>query len=131
MPSHGVQIIYTPPSGVPFQSNKSYTADGDTEVDTGAGGIAGNASDAVISIAIDVSQVKSIGILSDQALVLKTNSHGSPADTLTLVANRPYEWDTDSYNTLKFGTDVTSIHVDNPSPTAARLQISVCYDSTL
>jgi hypothetical protein len=127
MASHSFETKYTPGSDTPIQSSKTYTGTGETSVDES---ITASASDYVISMAMDVSQVKSIVVLSDQALVIKTNSNSSPADTLTLVAGRPYEWDTDSYNTFKFGTDITSLHVANPASSAARLQISFVFDAS-
>lgn len=81
-------------------------------------------------IAIDVSAVKAFVVTSDKAVTLKTNSSGSPDNTLALVANKPYEWNTDSYDTFKLTTDVTSIYVVVAGGSAARIQLEAILDAT-
>ena len=52
-------------------------------------------------------------------------SDGStPADTITLVANLAYVWDTDSYDTFQLGTDVTAFYFTNASGSTATVY---CY----
>jgi hypothetical protein len=111
------------------QSSKTYSAGAESKITET---VAQNTTDKQINIAIDVSAVKAIYILSDYAMILQTNSGSSPADTLTLVANVPYIWTTDSYDVFKFGTDVTAIFATTGAigTTDATLQIRVLYDPT-
>lgn len=51
-------------------------------------------------------------------------------DTLTLVANVPYQWTTDSYDTFLLDTDVTKFYVTNSSGVSANLQIKALQDAT-
>ncbi len=80
------------------------------------------------SLAIDVSALKSIVIVSDVALTLKFNSSGAPAPLLTLKAGVPYIWNTDSYDACLLAVDVTTLYVT--STVEAVLKISTIYDVT-
>ncbi len=91
--------------------------------------IAGSAT-TQITVGIDVSAVTGIIIKSTVAATIKTNSAGSPADTLVLVANQPYFWHTGSYDTFKFGTDITSLHLVVAGATAGTFTLEAVVDST-
>lgn len=67
-------------------------------------------------------------ILSDQAMTLKTNSSGAPDDTIVLVANVPYIWTTDSYDSVQITADVTALYMTNASGSAASLRIESLVD---
>jgi hypothetical protein len=128
MPSiqFAAQAIHAPTGDLSIAA-LTYTGTGEFGLDET---IPPSQSDEMLSIAIDVSQVKAILIYSDHPLTLKTNSHSAPGNTLVLAAGVAYEWTTDSLDTLKLTVDVTSIHVDNPDAAAARLFISGVYDAS-
>lgn len=86
-------------------------------------------TDTLVALTLDVSQVKSIYILSDVAATIETNSGGSPAQTLTLVAGVPYVWYTNKYSALVFTTDITALYITNAA--IARLQIEILVDPTV
>ena len=92
--------------------------------------VADSSTDYQITAAIDVSAVKSFYLVSDQAVTVETNSGSSPADTLTLVANVPYIWHVNSYDTFKFGTDITAFFITNASGSAAVMKMRCVLDST-
>jgi hypothetical protein len=101
---------------------------GNTEVNFDQS-IAAGATNQNFIIALDVSQIKVIVIKSDQALTIKTNSSGSPTNTINLLAGVPYSWVYNAnYNTLLLTGDVTSIYVTNAGASAARLQIVAVLD---
>jgi hypothetical protein len=83
-----------------------------------------------IDIAIDVSKVAAISISSNKAITLKTNSSGSPDNTLTLRAGVPYQWCSDSYDTFKLTTDVTKFYVANSSGASANLLLEGVVDGS-
>lgn len=91
--------------------------------------IAGSSTTA-ITVAIDVSAVSAIILNSTVAATLKTNDAGSPDDTLVLVANQPYLWHTTAYDTFKFGTDITSLHLVVAGGTAGTFTLEAVVDST-
>lgn len=114
------------PSG-PITTQRSYSASGHAAI---AEAIADGQTAFLINIAIDVSTVKSIIINCDQNITIKTNSSGSPDDTLAIEANKQYDWDEDSLHALKLTVDVTKIYVANASGAAANLLIDVIQDAT-
>lgn len=91
----------------------------------------GVGTDALVALTVDVSQVRACYIHSDKALTLETNNSGSPADTLTLVANIPYVWYTNKYDAFVFGTDITALYVTNAAGATARLRIELLIDPTV
>jgi hypothetical protein len=107
--------------------SKAVTADKKQAVDVP---VADSESDYEILIAIDVSTVKSIYIVSDQDVTLETNDGGTPVDTISLKANVPYVWHTDSYDTLQLTTDVTAFYITNASGSTANIKTRVLEDST-
>jgi hypothetical protein len=111
-----------------LSTTKQYSGTG--EVNIVAETVADSVTDQLIVISIDVSQIKSIYILSTQDLTLETNNSGAPVDTISLVANMPYIWTTDSYDTNKLGTDVTAIYLTNSSGATATFDLRCVYDST-
>jgi hypothetical protein len=86
-------------------------------------------TDTLVALTLDVSQVKSAYIVADTAMTLETNSSGSPANTLTLVAGLPYVWYTNKYDSFKLTTDVTALYVTNAA--AGRLQMEFLVDPTV
>jgi hypothetical protein len=82
------------------------------------------------SLSIDISQVVSLFILSDQDVTLKTNSSSSPTDTIALKANQPYIWFTNNYNTCKITADVTQAFITNAASAQANVSMRVLYDPT-
>lgn len=99
-------------------------------VDETAVGSGTNSGVTQVNLAIDVSAVKSFWIKASAALTLKTNSNGSPADTIVLKAGVPYVWNSDSYDTFKLGTDVTAFFFNNASASAATVSCGFVYDAT-
>ena len=74
--------------------------------------------------AFTVANVQACMLLSDQNMTIKTNSAGSPANTLTLVANEPYLWlKSQGIDAFKFTTNVTGFYITCTA--AARLQARI------
>lgn len=90
-----------------------------------------SSSDLLVALAIDVSQVKGVYILSDQDITLETNDGSSPDNTLALKAGIPYVWYTNKYDALKFTSDITALYVTNASGEAARLIAEFLVDPTV
>ncbi len=89
-----------------------------------------SSTDLEVDFVLDVSAISAIWIRSDQNVTLETNNGGSPDDTISLLANKPYVWVSDSYFTNKLTTDITALFFTNASGSAAVVQIGVVYDST-
>lgn len=88
------------------------------------------------SCAIDVSQLKLLYLVSDQPLVLETNSGGSPVNVFTLAANVPFVWHSglpalrDTAGTAVV-TDITALYATVAGDTDAALQIRTLIDPTV
>ena len=108
-------------------SSTTYTSTASTSIEET---IADSVTDQLMVVTIDVSAVKCLYLVSTAAVLVETNSSSSPVDTITLVANKPYIFHTDSYDTFKFGTDVTAIYLTNASGSAATVNLDIIYDAT-
>ena len=80
------------------------------------------------NIAFPQASVKSLILLSDVAATIKTNSSGSPADTIALAAGKPIVWDAASPYACPFTADVTKFYVTNTA--AGTLKVYVLFDPT-
>ena len=89
-----------------------------------------SSTDLEVAITIDADQIKSLYIVSDQAVTLETNSGSAPDDTFSLVANKPLQWTTGDYHSNPITADVTSIFLTNSSGEAATVKVRLLQDST-
>lgn len=84
---------------------------------------------------LDVSALKLLYLISDQALTVKTNDNGSPNNTFTLAANVPFAWVEggaalrDTAGAL-VTVDVATLKVTNASGNDATLKVRALYDPT-
>ena len=126
--THSKQTSLTTPTGQVSATAETFTAEKSVEIDVT---VADAETDYEVDIDIDVSQVKSFLIISDKAITLETNNGTTPDDTLVLVANKPYDWDANSYDTFKLTTDVTSFFFTNASGADADVKIRLLIDPTV
>ena len=85
--------------------------------------VAGSASNAQQAIDFSQSNLRAIYIKTDQDLTLKTNSTGSPQETVTLKAGVPFVWVYQSGITNPFAGNVTATYWSNAGATAANVYI--------
>ncbi len=69
-----------------------------------------------------IANMQSLYILSNTNVTIKTNSSGSPANTINLLANVPLVWQTGGYYTNLFTVDVTAIYLTNSSGQQATIR---------
>lgn len=70
------------------------------------------------------ADLKRVLVISDKDFSLKTNSSGSPADTIAIKAGKPFVWEADTgYFDNPFTVDVTSIFIDNGAGAVANVQM--------
>lgn len=120
-----VQSLTTPSGQVSV--SKQYSAAGNIEIDET---VPATTTHMPLSMALDISQVKSLMISSDVAVTLKTNSSGSPTDTIAIKAGIPYIWNIDSYDSCLVTADVTTAFVTNATSGPATVSIRALYDPT-
>lgn len=124
--SHTITVDCETPSGT-LSNGKAYSGDGETLLSP----VVPDAStDFDIAVAIDISQIQSISLVSDQEVLVQTNNGSSPDDEFTLKAGVMKQWTTDSYEDLFLTADVTVLYVTNASGEDAQLELRIVYDST-
>jgi len=87
-------------------------------------------TDYEINFDLDVSACKSFYLESDQNVTFETNSGSAADDTIALLANKPYVWHTDAYDSFLLGTDVTSVFITNASGSTATIYCVALFDVT-
>ncbi len=93
--------------------------------------VADSSTDLEITFLIDQSAMTSLYIESDQDILIETNSGSAPTDSLTLVANEPITWTTNSVHSNQITADVTAnIFITNSSGSTANLKIRALQDAT-
>lgn len=82
------------------------------------------------TIAIDVSAVKGFSVTATVDCTMKTNSSGSPDNTIVLRANEPYQWHTNAYDAFLLDTDVTALYFVVAGATAGTVTLAAVVDPT-
>lgn len=80
---------------------------------------------------LDVSLCKSFYLESDQDVTFETNSGAAADDTIALLANKPYQWHVDAYDSFLLGTDVTSVFITNASGETATIFCVALFDAVI
>lgn len=88
-------------------------------------------TDQLVAMSLDVSQIKTIYIVSTTALTFETNNAATPADSIALIAGVPYIWSTGGYFTNLITTDITAVYLTNASGSAATFNLEAIYDATV
>jgi hypothetical protein len=89
-----------------------------------------SSTDFEVTLGIDVSEIKSIIIASDQNITVETNDGTTPDDTFTIEANNPLIWNVDSPAATPFSADITALFVTNASGAAATFNVRCLVDAT-
>lgn len=127
--THKVGVTYTTNAGTTKSTTATYTGDSEVNADVA---IASSQTNYEIDLAWKYATIKSCVLYCDTALTVKTNSSGSPTDTISLAAGVQKIYTNDGKagtGTNLFTADVTKLYVTNSS-TASNLTIRVLYDGT-
>lgn len=89
-----------------------------------------SSTDYEITLGIDISEIKSIVISSDQVITVETNSGSAADDTFAITANNPLIWNVDSPAATPFTADITALFVTNASGSAATFNVRCIVDAT-
>jgi hypothetical protein len=80
---------------------------------------------------IDVSEIVSLMLHSDEDVQLKFNDDGSPTDTIDLTADVMVVWNTDESASCPITADVTTLDIANASGATATVKIRILHQGTL
>ena len=110
-----------------IEQTKVITADGEDNRDPV---IPDSTTDQLVNMTIDISQLKSIYISTDNTVTLETNNATTPIDTLTITPDQPVDWQVGDVHSNPFSADVTAIYLTNNSGSVANVKIRKLEDST-
>lgn len=82
-----------------------------------------------VGIPTQGGRLKSIYILASTPLTIKTNSSGSPADTLALAAGVPFLWIAASGLTVPFTADITALYLTNATANTGNLDVRALFSA--
>lgn len=126
MPSHLVTIQHSRGSET-IGKTVTYTADQEKGGDyTLAGGL----TNQEITLSFDVSQLKVFLMYATVAMTIKTNSSGTPQETITLAADNPVLFRYDDGRGALFAGDVTKLYATVPGGVEGTLTIRALEDGT-
>lgn len=126
MPTHILTQAITI-GGETVGGSVTYTVEGEQNVDVT---VPAATTHKEVNIDLDVSELDTLVIYSDKTVTLKTNSSGSPDDTLTVTAATPIAWGSASGHACPLTVDVTKIYLTNAGADAATVKIRAGYDAT-
>ncbi|HUU97759.1 MAG TPA: hypothetical protein VM487_18645 [Phycisphaerae bacterium] len=93
--------------------------------------VAAAATHAEIACVLATADIEAIYIVSDMDVTLDTNATDSPGTTISLLANQPYVWYSDSYYTNLLDADVTALFLSNDDTSStATFTLRAVYDPT-
>jgi hypothetical protein len=111
--------------GTTITGQSSVTNTGESKLDETLGAAQTNTE---YDISFTQARVKAVVIKSAVACTIKTNSSSVPDDTISVAANVPIVWDTNSPFTCPFTANVTKFYITNT--TAGAFQCYVLWDPT-
>lgn len=123
--THTIGQSYKSGAGSTSAVSKTVTSNTETNVETV---VTAGATNATITLVLDVSAIQSLMLYSDQPCTIKTNSDSTPADTITLAAKQMIIWTASNIEACPLTVDVTSLHVAVPGATDAAIKVFALLD---
>ncbi len=120
--THTLGTTYKTDAGTIASVQAIYNGEGEVDLDAT---VALSTTNKEFDIQFIKTDVISMIMYSDKVVTIKTNSSGSPSDTISLAANMPLVWNTDTPTAIPLAGNVTKIFVTNATATAAALKIRV------
>lgn len=111
--------------GTPLDLTVSTSADGEINLEVS---VAGGATDFQIALAFVAANLKSLWISCDVDITLETNSSSSPAQTISITANKPLTWYFGSGITNPITTTVTTAFLTRAAGSTATFQFRALVD---
>lgn len=119
--THTLGVTYHTDAGTITSTSSSYTGDSEENLDVA---VPANTTNKEYDLTCIAADLKSLVLYSDQAMTIKTNSSGTPQETIVLAAKSQLVWNTDSAMAKPFSANVTKIFVTTGAiPATANLRI--------
>ncbi len=126
--THQIKISFEEPNGSPVGQQVTVSADG--KINEADIIVPASSTNLHVLQSIDVSGLKSLLLSSTKPMTVKTNSSGSPDDTITLAANVPVIWYTGCGHPNPLTADVTGLYLTTGDVGEATLTIRGLQDVT-
>jgi hypothetical protein len=122
--THKVGATYSDDSGTITSVTAQYQDDTQIELDMLA---AAGATNKEYDVAFTVAHIQSMVLYSDKAVTIKTNSTGSPQETIVLAAGQQkiYTHDGLAGGAIPFGGDITKFYITNAGAADANVKLRV------
>jgi hypothetical protein len=120
--THSITSGYAGEGGNVITLTKKYT--GQTEV-AFDGTVPATTDNEAVTIAWIAANVKALLLYSDTALTIKTNSSGTPVNTVTLAAGQIIVWGNDHPEPNPIAANVTELFLSNDQANIANVSIRV------
>ena len=102
---------------------QGYDAESGNNLNTGDQTFAVGSSNVAFTMAFTAANLQAFWMVANQNCTIKTNSTGSPANTINLIAGIPYFWGVSSGIANPFGTNITIAYMT--CTPATRLQTGI------
>jgi hypothetical protein len=127
--SNTIQISYsTLVNGVPVSSSVQ-TASGSSLLQI-TETIANAGTNIAVACSIDEDALAGFFLSSNYDVTVKTNSSGSPQETIALKAGVPVVWTSGSVGSKPISDDVTALYITNASGSSATVTLIAITDAT-
>ncbi len=124
--SHQITVHYNG-GGAIVSQDVTLQADGEDNREIS---FADDAADQQVALALDVSAIKALLLLSDQDLTVETNDDAAPDDTLSLTGGVPLLWYEGCGYDCPLSVDVTDLYLTAAGGAAGTLKVQALQDST-
>ena len=136
--THKIGVTYDGGAGRMSSASRSISGSGELRIQET---IPAASTDLPVAFALDRDAVKALGISSNKAITIKTNSSASPTDTIAVELHSPagsvapgqvIAWgdDEDALADMVFSADVTGLYITNAGADVATLRIEALTDVT-
>lgn len=126
MPTHNIDVTWSK-SNETVTKRVSASADSESNLDIA---VPAATTDKLVNLAIDVSELESLFLLSDKDVSIETNSGSAPDNTIALTANVPVVWYAGCGYSNPLTADTTKFYITNAGASEATVNIRVLQDST-
>lgn len=126
MPSHILTLSWTRESESITQRSTT-TADGEKNIDVA---LTASVANKQVNLTLTVANLKSVYIQTDVEITLKTNSSGTPDQTLTIEPGTPLIWNETMASACPIEDNITAFYITNTEATAGTAKLRFLEDVT-
>jgi len=114
-------------AGLSLSSSKAYSAAAEYNFSESLGGAE---TDTEIACVLDVTEIKAVYFCATQDMTVEWNDNIGSQGSISLLANEPLVWHTDSYYTNLLTPDITAFFVTNASGSTGVIDFRCVIDPT-